>query len=67
MNNETIRCFDNLFDADLYSKFEEKISKIENLDFLSTVKKPRSMKWDRDEYILCLELYFRVKEKICER
>ena len=63
MNNETIRCFDNLFDADLYSKFEEKISKIENLDFLSTVKKPRSMKWDRDEYILCLELYFRVKEK----
>ena len=33
MNNETIRCFDNLFDADLYSKFEEKISKIENLDF----------------------------------
>ena len=63
MNNETIRCFDNLFDADLYSKFEEKISKIENLDFLSTVKKPRSMKWVRDEYILCLELYFRVKEK----
>lgn len=63
MNNENVRCFDDLFDADNYSKFEEKISKIENLDFLSSVNKPRSMKWDRDEYILCLELYFRVKEK----
>ena len=52
MNNEIVRCFDNLFNIDQYSKFEEKISKIENLDFLSTVSKPRSMKWDRDEYIL---------------
>lgn len=61
IENQSLYCFDKLYNFDIYTNFEKQISTIEDLDFFPTRSHIGTSKWDRDEFILCLDLYFKIK------
>ncbi len=62
--NEKLNCFDNIYNFDEYTRLEEKIIRIEDSDFIPSINKSLSKKWDREEFIICLDLYLKIKNKI---
>jgi len=56
------KSFDFYHDDKNYKKLENKIYKYESLNFISDNSSLNQSKWDREEFIITLELYFKLQK-----